>query len=104
MSLTPTFPILADSGGALIASPSSALRKQVLHRLNGSCRPVRETSGGAEALAQLESGQWQVLFLDRQLPDLDAEELAAIIQRRFPWIPVVLVDSDSSQPAETECG
>jgi DNA-binding NtrC family response regulator len=56
---------------------------------------VQEARGGADALAQLESGQWQVLFLDRRLPDLDAEELVAIIKRRFPGIKVVLLDSDS---------
>jgi transcriptional regulator with GAF, ATPase, and Fis domain len=56
---------------------------------------VREAQGGADALAQLESGQWQVLFLDRRLLDLDAEELVSIIKLRFPGIEVVLLDSDS---------
>ncbi len=81
-------------GGALIASPDSALRQQVLHRLNGRCRPVQQALGGADALAKLEKGDWQVLFLDRRLPDLDAEELIAIIQRRFPATQVVMLDSD----------
>jgi transcriptional regulator with GAF, ATPase, and Fis domain len=49
--------------------------------------------GGADALASLESGQWDVLFLDRRLRDLDAEELVAIIKIRFPGIEVVLLDS-----------
>jgi DNA-binding NtrC family response regulator len=72
----------------------------VLHRLNGRCRPVQQAWGGAEALVQLEKGNWQVLFLDRRLQDLDAEELIAIIQRRFPGIQVVLLDSDSPNAAE----
>jgi len=58
---------------------------------------VHAASGGAEALVQLENGDWQVLFLDRRLPDLDAEELIDIIKRRFPGIEVVLLDSDSGQ-------
>jgi DNA-binding NtrC family response regulator len=82
--------------GALIASPDSALREQVLHRLNGRCRPVQQVLGGADALAKLEKGDWQVLFLDRRLPDLDAEELMAIIQRRFPATQVVILDSDQA--------
>ncbi|HVN18447.1 MAG TPA: sigma-54 dependent transcriptional regulator [Dongiaceae bacterium] len=96
MSALISIPILGGSGAALIASPSSAFRQQVLHRLNGRCRPVQQALGGADALAKLERGQWQVLFLDRHLPDLDAEELLAVIRRRFPGIQVVLLDSDSA--------
>jgi len=90
-ALLPPFP---NSGAALIASPDSALRQQVLHRLNGRCRPVQQALGGADTLAKLETRDWQVLFLDRRLPDLDAEELLATIRRRFPGIQVVLLDSD----------
>jgi DNA-binding NtrC family response regulator len=89
-----TMPVFASSGAALIASPNPALRQEVLHRLNGRCRPVQQALGGADALAKLEKGGWQVLFLDRRLPDLDAEELMVIIGRRFPGIQVVLLDSE----------
>ncbi len=95
MSALPTMPVLTHSGGALIASPDSALREALLHRLNGRCSPVQQVLGGADALAKLEMGDWQVLFLDRCLPDLAAEELIAIIQRRFPRTQVVMLDSDS---------
>jgi DNA-binding NarL/FixJ family response regulator len=88
-------PSLPFSGGALIASPSGALREQVLQRLNGRCRPVHQANGGADALVQLEKGHWQVLYLDRRLRDLDVEELISTIQRRFPGIQVVMLDSDA---------
>jgi DNA-binding NtrC family response regulator len=87
--------IAGSAGGALIASPSSALREQVEHRLNGRCRPVQQALGGADALVKLEKGDWQVLFLDRRIPDLATEELIAIIERRFPGIQVVMLDSDA---------
>jgi DNA-binding NtrC family response regulator len=96
MATTTAFPIVARSaGGALIASPSSALREQVLQNMNGRWRPVQQAQGGAEALIKLEKGEWQVLFLDRCLPDLASEELTAIVLRRFPGIQVVLVDRDT---------
>ena len=95
MSVTMTLPNLASSGGALIASPDSSWREHVVHRLNGRCRPVQQALGGADALAKLEKGDWQVLFLDRRLPDLDAEELIAIIRQRFPGTQVVLLDTDA---------
>ncbi len=104
MSAMTSFPSMsAVAGGALIASASSVFREQVAGRLNGRCRPVLQAVGGADALAKLEQGDWQLLFLDRRLPDLDAEELIAIIQRRFSGVQVVLLDSDAApvpEPAE----
>ncbi|HEY6766718.1 MAG TPA: sigma-54 dependent transcriptional regulator [Candidatus Sulfotelmatobacter sp.] len=93
---------LPSAGGALIASPSSALREQVLLRLNGRCRPVHQAHGGADALVQLEKGTWQVLYLDRRLQDLDVEELIAIIRSRFPGTQLVMLDSDAA-PEGTPC-
>jgi DNA-binding NtrC family response regulator len=99
VAMTPFPMTLGGAGGALIASSSSAVREQVLQRMNGRWRPVQHAVGGADALAKLGTGDWQVLFLDRRLPDLDSAELIAIVQRRFPGIEVVLLDNDSA-PAE----
>jgi DNA-binding NtrC family response regulator len=95
-------PTYSLAGGALIASPSSTLREQVVQRLNGRCRPVQQALGGADALVKLEMGNWQILFLDRRLPDLDAEDVISIIQQRFPGIQVVLLDSDNPQLSDSE--
>ncbi|HXJ85908.1 MAG TPA: sigma-54 dependent transcriptional regulator [Candidatus Binatia bacterium] len=100
MSVALSIPTFAHPGAALIASPNSALREQVLRRLNGRCCPVQQALGGADALAKLEKGPWQVLFLDRCLPDLDADELLVVIRRRFPGIEVVLLDSDDEHPED----
>jgi DNA-binding NtrC family response regulator len=103
MSTTTAFPVVARSaGGALIASASSAVRAQVHESLKGRWRPVEHALGGAEALAKLEGGEWQVLFLDRRLPDLDSEELMAIVERRFPQVQVALVDSERAIVEEVE--
>jgi DNA-binding NtrC family response regulator len=101
MSAMTSFPnMTAVAGAALIASPSGTFREQVVGRLNGRCRPVQQAMGGADALAKLESGDWRVLFLDRRVPDLAPEELMAIIERRFPGVQVVLLDSEALQVAE----
>lgn len=81
-----------------MASPSHALRERVIDRLPHHHGPVQEAAGGAEALVKLETGHWQVLLLDRRLPDLDAEELIQIIKKRFPGIEVVLLDSETGRP------
>jgi DNA-binding NtrC family response regulator len=95
-----TFPLLAPpSGGVLVASPSSSLREQVMLSLHDHRRPVQQVAGGADALVKLETGDWQMLFLDRCLPDLDAEELVGIIKRRFPGTEVVVIDSGRGHAA-----
>jgi DNA-binding NtrC family response regulator len=92
---------IAPTGGVLVASASSALREQVLHSFHDRSWPVQEATGGADALYKLETGSWQLLFLDRKLPDLDAEELLLIIKRRFPGIEVVFLDSESGRALQT---
>ena len=87
----------------LVASPSNVVRQRVLESLRSPVRRFEQASGGAEALAHLESGFWQVLFLDRRLPDLDAEELSHTVRQRFPGIEVVLLDPESAaEPAVAE--
>jgi DNA-binding NtrC family response regulator len=76
------------------------VRQRVLESLRSPVRRFEQASGGAEALVHLESGFWQVLFLDRRLPDLDAEELSRTVRQRFPGIEVVLLDQESdAEPA-----
>ena len=79
----------------LVASPSHVVRERVLESLRSPARRFKQASGGAEALVDLESGFWQVLFLDRDLPDLNAEELSDTVRQRYPGIEVVLLDPES---------
>ena len=78
----------------LVASPSTVVRQRVLESLRSPVRRFEQASGGAEALVRLESGSWQALFLDRRLPDLDAEELSQTVRQRYPGIEVVLLDPE----------
>jgi DNA-binding NtrC family response regulator len=88
----------------LVASPNTLFREQLRRSLDVRSGPVAEVNGGADALAELESGQWQLLFLDRRLPDLNAEELIEIVRARFPGIEVVLLDSSGTGTANLAAG
>jgi len=91
-----SFPIPSNyANRVLVASPSPAVRQRVLESLRSPARRFEQATGGAEALVHLESGFWQVLFLDRRLPDLDAEELSHTVRQRFPGIEVVLLDPEA---------
>jgi DNA-binding NtrC family response regulator len=102
LPITPNY-----SGHVLVASPRAVIRQRVLQSLRSSTRRIEQAAGGAEALVHLENGSWQTLFLDRCLPDLDAEELSQTVRRRFPGIEVVLLDAEGEGepvPAETNEG
>ncbi len=43
-----------------------------------------------------------MLFLDRRLPDLDAEELSQTVRRRYPGIEVVLLDPEFDSEFDSE--
>jgi len=93
MTTIPVLPNHADH--VLVASPSSVVRQRVLESLIPRARSVEQACGGAEALVHLENGYWQVLFLDRRLPDLDAEELSQTVRQLYPAVEVVLLDGES---------
>ncbi len=91
--MTSLTPVSCTSNPAVIvASPNPGIRKQIVQNLLQSGIAATEALGGADALGQLERSECQLLFLDRRLPDLDAEELLQIIHRRFPGIDVLWLD------------
>jgi transcriptional regulator with GAF, ATPase, and Fis domain len=91
----------ADAPNVLVATPSAVVRQRVLESLHSPVRCFEHARGGAEALVYLENGSWQTLFLDRRLPDLDAEELSLTVRQLYPEVEVVLLDDDEL-PAEGE--
>jgi DNA-binding NtrC family response regulator len=78
----------------LLASASNVVRQRVLESLRLPLGRFDQATGGAEALVHLEGGGWQVLYLDRRLPDPDAEELSQTVRHRFPDLEVVLLDPE----------
>ncbi len=97
MTTLPISPNPADH--VLVASPSSVVRQRVLESLASRARRVEQATGGAEALLYLEKGPWQTLFLDRHLPDLDAEELHSTVRAKYPALEVVFVGNEDDMPA-----
>ncbi len=82
-------------GGVLLASADPSLRQRFLRGFEDRRSPVQQVFGGAEALVKLETGDWNIVFLDRELPDLAVEELVQIIRHRFPGVEVVLLEAEA---------
>jgi DNA-binding NtrC family response regulator len=92
----------ACANHVLVASPSSDVRQRVFNSLRSPALRFEHARGGAEALLCLESGSWQMVFLDRRLPDLNAEELSQTVRQRYPEIEVVLLDEEEGSESEGE--
>jgi len=85
----------SSNRSVVLASADTALRGRLRDSLTGMRWKVREASGGAEAMAQLEEQRPEALLVDSWLPDLEASEFAGNIRAMFPGIDVLRVDGDS---------
>jgi len=84
-----TLPLLPQTnGGVVIASSDTALREKLVSTLHSSTWPVLAASGGADALGKLENSECDVLLVDRELPDLNCDELIRLVeaQSRGPQV------------------
>lgn len=86
----------------LVASADASFRKQILQSPLFASSKAEEAVGGAHALAKLVQYPCDEVFLDRNLPDLDAEEVAEIIRKRYPQIEIEFIDSRAGRAASQE--
>jgi transcriptional regulator with GAF, ATPase, and Fis domain len=93
MAATAQSVIGVSQGRVLIASGNPEFRRQMAKQSTGSVAQTEEAEGGAHALAKLLQCPCDGVLLDRNLPDLDAEEVAEMIRQQYPRIEVKFVDS-----------
>ncbi|MGH9415469.1 MAG: sigma-54 dependent transcriptional regulator [Terriglobales bacterium] len=80
----------------MVASGDAVFRQQLLRLLDGH-GSVIEAQGGADALEKLELTPCTGLVLDRQLPDLDPDELAGMVAAQYPELEVQMFDSAAAE-------
>ena len=76
----------------VLASADAGLRQRLRASLTGLRWQVREASGGAEAMAQLEDARSEALLVDSWLPDLEVGEFATVIRMLYPAMELLRVD------------
>jgi transcriptional regulator with GAF, ATPase, and Fis domain len=97
MSATATVSHSACRNRLLIASANPAFREKFRKHRDYVYFTSEEAFGGAHALASLYQSPCQSVLLDRNLPDLDASEVAQLIRDRFPATHVEIVDSEGDE-------
>jgi transcriptional regulator with GAF, ATPase, and Fis domain len=86
-------PVLRSHSRILIASADPAFRKRVMADPAYAGAFSEEAVGGAHALTKLAQFPCDEVLLDRNLPDLDAREVAEQIRKQYPRMDVELLDS-----------
>ena len=89
----------SDQGRILVASADPSFRSQFTDNPAHGLGRVAEALSGAHALSMLESLSFDTLVLDHHLPDLDSQEVAELVRRRFPGIDVRFIDSPEERVA-----
>jgi len=82
----------------LVASNNPAFRSRFLSPDRGE-GSVEEAFSGAHALSKLNSLAFDSLILDRHLPDLNVQEVAELVRRRFPQVKVTILASSEEKIA-----
>jgi DNA-binding NtrC family response regulator len=85
--------VIRSRSRILVASADPAFRKRVMKDPAYADALSEEAVGGAHALAKLLQSPCDGVLLDRNLPDLDALEVAEQIGKQYPRIEVELLDS-----------
>lgn len=85
----------------VLASADAGLRQRLRASLTGLRWQVREASGGAEAMAQLEDSRSEALLVDSWLPDLEVGEFATVIRMLYPGMELLRVDGGADSGARS---
>jgi transcriptional regulator with GAF, ATPase, and Fis domain len=104
MAATATPGVVRSRNRILIASADESFRKRVMKDPIYAQSLSEEAFGGAHALAKLLQFPCDSVLIDRNLPDLDAREVAEQIRQQFPRIEVELLDSTalSAKPQDSQ--
>src|SRR5690242_3558928 len=102
MAAIASIPCVPQSNRILVASANAEFRKYLLENLPRREGRAEEAVGGAHALAKLNDCACDSVLLDKHLPDLDANEVAGLIRKRYPRIVVEMVDSRQENETRQE--
>src|SRR5258708_5320352 len=92
------------TGRFLVASSDPVVRRRVLGAPEFAGREGMEACGGAAALAKLREVTCDGVMLDRNLADLDACEVAAMIQREHPGVEVLWIGEAENEETDGGAG
>ena len=86
------------TGRLLVVDDEAALRSILVKLLSMKKHEVQPAGSGAEALALLDAQDevpYDVVITDHGMPEMNGRQLARVLRRRFPKLPIVLLTGDT---------
>jgi CheY-like chemotaxis protein len=80
-----------DGARVLVADDDLGIRHSLAELLEAEGCRVETASDGAEALARIESGHFDVVITDVVMPNMDGYELFTTVRKRFPDLPILMM-------------
>jgi len=84
----------------LVVDDDPVVGKSFNRVLSGKGYAVITAANGEEALAKLQSEDYDVVFTDLRMPGMNGLEVAERVKARQPWTPVVIVTGYGSHASE----
>jgi signal transduction histidine kinase len=93
------------SGRMLIVDDNPSNRDLLRRRLEREGHRVREAGDGAQALEQLEQGEFDLIFLDVIMPVMDGFEVLARLKQdaRFCRLPIIMISALDEVDSAVRC-
>ena len=88
------------TANVLVVDDDHRVREALVGMLNSAGHRTDHAESGHEALAKLERGQFDLVFTDLSMPEMDGWAVASEVRRRWPGVKVVLI-TGYAVPAET---
>jgi CheY-like chemotaxis protein len=81
----------SKKGRALVVDDDSLVRNAIRLVLVSDGYDVQTAAGGQQALAALDAGEFDLIVLDFEMPDMKGDQLAEIIKQRLPRLPIIML-------------
>ena len=87
----------------LLVDDEEMVRSVLMKLLTLRGHAVQTAPSGPEALTVTEKHEFDVIFVDQAMPEMNGRELATHLRHRFPTLPIVLLtgDTEVGEPDET---
>jgi PAS domain S-box-containing protein len=82
---------LLEGARVLVADDDLGIRHSLAEILRAEGCEVETASDGAEALARIEKGRFDVVITDVVMPNMDGYELFATVRKRLPDLPILMM-------------
>ena len=82
----------------LVVDDDRRVREALVGMLNSAGHRTDHAGSGPEALAMLEQGEFDLVFTDLSMPEMDGWAVATEVRRRWPKVKVVMITGYAVPP------